>query len=481
MKETINDFQVVWNECLKIIKDNISLQSFDTWFHPIKPVSLSKQVLTIQVPSPFFHEYIEGNFLHLLKTAIHKVLGPNGKLQYNIMIIPNGAGGTSIILPPSGMKVEKQKKLFEIRVDENTSKKEIPNPFVLPGIKELNIQSQLKENLNFENFIEGDCNRLARAAGYAIAEEPGKSVFNPLFVYSNAGLGKTHLVHAIGLEAKAKKPDLTVLYVDAETFCQQYVASARGNNANDFVHFYKMIDMLIIDDIYFWAKKEKTQDTFFHIFNHYHQRNKQIILTSDKSPAEISGFEARLLSRFKWGLTTQLQVPDKKTRMEIIRSKLYNNGIDYISEEIIEYLACRVMTNIREIEGAIVSILAQSTLNKTKITVELAKQIIDQFVHSTAHEISIDYIQKVVCDYFEIPVSEMFSASRKRQVVQVRQTTMYFARKYTNYSLAQIGERCGNKDHATVLHADNMITDLKKTNREFRHHLENIDKIIKNS
>ncbi|MDR1182315.1 MAG: chromosomal replication initiator protein DnaA [Bacteroidales bacterium] len=479
MKETIDDFQAVWDECLKMIKENISQQSFETWFHPIKPISLSGQVLTIQVPTFYYHEYIEGNFWKLLKAAIQKVLGPNGKLEYNILITSNGVTTT---LPRTGIgRLDSQNKPFEILVDENTKKKEIPNPFVLPGLKKLNIQSQLNKVLTFENFIEGDCNRLARTAGYAIANEPGKTVFNPFFVFSNVGLGKTHLVHAIGLEAKIRNPELIVLYVDAETFIQQYVEAAKGNNITDFVHFYQMLDILIIDDIHFLSEKAGTQTIFFHIFNHYHQKNKQIIITADKSPAEILGFEPRLLSRFKWGLTADLMSPDKITRTKIIKSKLYNNGIDYITEEVIEYLACRIVTNIREIEGAIIQILAESSLNKKEITVELAKQIIDKFVRGTAHEISVDYIQKVVCDYFKVPVSDIFSASRKRKVVQVRQAAMYFAKKFTVLSLAQIGERCGNKDHATVLHACRTISDLKGTDKEFRADLEAIDKIIKNS
>ncbi len=479
MKEKIDDFQAVWNECLKMIKDNIPSKSFNTWFHPIKPISLSGQVLTIQVPSLYYHEYIEGNFWQLLKSAIHKVLGPDGKLEYNILVTNSG---TTITLPPAGMgRVDAQSKPLSILVDEDTDQKEIPNPFVLPGLKKLNIQSQLNKDLNFENFIEGDCNRLARAAGYAIAGNPGKTAFNPLFIYSSVGLGKTHLAHAIGLETKVKFPDLTVLYVDAETFIQQYVEAARGNNINDFVHFYQMLDMLIIDDIQFLSGKTGTQDIFFHIFNSYHQKGKQLIITADKSPAEILGFEQRLLSRFKWGLSADLQAPDKETRMKIINKKLYNNGIESIPEEVIEYLAYRIVTNVREIEGAIISILAQSSLNKKKITVDLAKQMIDKFVRNTAHEISIDYIQKVVCDYFKVPVSDMFSVSRKRNIVQVRQTSMYFAKKYTDLSLAQVGAQCGNKDHATVLHACRTIENLKETDRHFKDQLEDIDKILKNS
>jgi chromosomal replication initiator protein len=282
------------------------------------------------------------------------------------------------------------------------------------------------------------------------------------------GLGKTHIAHAIGLQTKQNHPDMTILYVAAETFLQQYVEAARGNNINDFVHFYQLLDMLIIDDIQCLSEKTKTQDVLFHIFNFYHQKNKQLIITADKSPAEILGFEQRLLSRFKWGLSTDLQSPDKETRMKIIKNKLYNNGISVIPNDVIEYLAYRIVTNVREIEGAIISILAQSSLNKRTITFELAKQMIDKFVRNTVHEISIDYIQKVVCDHFKVPVIDIFSQSRKRDIVQARQISMFFIKKHTDLSLAQIGTSCGNKDHATVLHACRTIENMKATDKAFK-------------
>ncbi|NLJ82111.1 MAG: chromosomal replication initiator protein DnaA [Bacteroidales bacterium] len=483
MKEKVIDCHTVWNECLKIIKENISPQSFDTWFSPIKPIELKNYVLTVEVPSMFFHEFIEGNYWELLKTAIKKVLGINGKLEYKIPISTSESGShkSSMTLPTSTISTAESQAKKPIFVAGEQEVRQIPNPFVLPGIKKLNIKSQLNKNLNFDNFIEGDCNRLARAAGYAIAKNPGKTAFNPLFIYSNVGLGKTHLAHAIGLETKAQFPELTVLYVNAETFIQQYVDAAISKNINDFVHFYQMLDVLIIDDIEFLSTKPKMQEAFFHIFNFYHQKNKQIVITSDKSPAEMVGFEQRLLSRFKWGLAADLQVPDKDTRIKIIRSKLYNNGIEDIDEEVIEYLAYRIVTNVREIEGAIISILAQSSLNKKQITVELAKQMIDKFVLNTVHEMSVDYIQKVVCDYYNMPVNLIFSVSRKRDIVHIRHSSMYFSKKYTDLSLSQIGAKCGNKDHATVLHACRSIENLIATDKKIKEDLNNIDKILKNS
>jgi chromosomal replication initiator protein len=478
MKESLEDFRAVWNECLKIIKDNIPQKSYNTWFVPIKPIGLLGQVLTVQVPSLYYHEWIEGNYWQLLKTAIQKVLGVNGKLEYKILV----TNETAITLPPAGAGyVDLQNKSLSIAIDEDTDKKSIPNPFVLPGLKKLNIQSQLNKDLNFENFIEGECNRLARAAGFAIANDPKNTPFNPFFIYSGVGLGKTHLAHAIGLQTKVNFPEMTVLYVDAETFLQQYVEAARGNNINDFVHFYQLLDMLIIDDVQFLSGKTGTQDIFFHIFNYYHQKNKQLIITADKSPVEILGFEQRLLSRFRWGLSTDLQSPDKETRMKIIKSKLYHNGITVIPDEVVEYLAYRIVTNIREIEGAIISILAQSSLNKKKITIDLAKQMIDKFVSNTAREISVDFILKVVCDYFKVPLREITSNSRKREITLVRQVAMYFIKRHTGLSLAQVGAHCGNKDHSTVLHAFRIVENMKFSNKAFKEKLEDVDKIIRNS
>jgi len=356
--------------------------------------------------------------------------------------------------------------------------KEIPNPFVIPGLKKIKVNSQLVESYSFENFIEGDCNRLARSAGFAVAENPGKTAFNPLFIYSNVGLGKTHLGHAIGLQVKNKFPEKTVLYVTTEQFIAQYIESVRNNNQNDFVHFYQMIDVLIIDDIQFLSGKEKTQDVFFHIFNQLHQTGKQLILTSDKAPVEMKGIEPRLLSRFKWGLAADLQPPDLETRIAILQKRLYNDGIE-MPPEVIEYIAYSINTNVRELEGALISILAQSSLNKKDITLDLAKSMVDKFVKSTSREISIDYIQKVVCDYFDLPLEAINSKTRKREIVQARQLAMYFAKKHTKASLATIGLHCGNKDHATVLHACRTVNNLIDTDKQFRIYVEELDKKIK--
>ncbi|MCF8302632.1 MAG: chromosomal replication initiator protein DnaA [Bacteroidales bacterium] len=471
----------VWDNCLRIIKDNINHQSFKTWFLPIKPVRLQNNVLTIQVPSQFFYEWLEEHYISLLKKTIKKELGANGRLEYSVVMdgsSHNNKNPYTIKVPTSNRKAT-QNPSVSMPIDINQgSSKEIPNPFIIPGLKKIKVHSQLIESYSFENFVEGDCNRLARSAGYAVANNPGKTSFNPLFIYSQVGLGKTHLAHAIGIQAKNTHPNKTVLYVSAEQFIQQFIEAVRNNNQNDFIHFYQMIDVLIIDDIQFLSGKEKTQDVFFHIFNYLHQKGKQIIITSDKPPVEMKGIETRLLSRFKWGLAADLTVPSLEVRIAILNKRLYNDGIE-IPYEVIEYLAYSITTNIRELEGALISIMAQASLNKKEITIDLAKQMIDKFVKNTSKEISIDYIQKMVSDYFNIPTELINSKTRKREVVQARQLAMFFSKKHTKASLATIGLHCGNKDHATVLHACKTVNNLIDTDKQFRHHVDELSKRIK--
>ncbi len=466
-----------WNNCLEIIKDNVSLQSFKTWFEPIKPVKLQNSVLTIQVPSNFFYEWLEEHYITLLRKTIKKELGSDGKLEYSI-VMENGASSSKpymVKIPTTNRQATKNNPVT-VPFDANKDNP-IKNPFIIPGLKKINIDSQLNPNYSFDSFIEGDCNRLARSAGYAVAKNPGGTAFNPLLVYGGVGLGKTHLVHSIGIEIKNQHPNKTVLYVSSEKFTHQFIDAVRNNNQNDFIHFYQMIDVLIIDDVQFFSGKEKTQDVFFHIFNHLHQTGKQLILTSDKAPVEMQGMEQRLLSRFKWGLSADLQSPSLETRIAILENKMYNEGLE-LPKEVVEYLAYSITTNIRELEGALISLLAQSSLNKKAITLELAKQMIDKFVKNTAREVSIDYIQKVVCDYFDLPIELLKSKTRKREVVQARQIAMFFAKRMTKSSLANIGMHCGGKDHATVLHACKTVNNLVETDKRFRTYVDELEKKI---
>lgn len=464
----------VWEKCLSVIKDNLPLQAYKTWFEPIKPIKLKDNVLTIQVPSHFFYEWLEEHYVPLLKKVIKKEIGKEAILEYSI-VMENGNRNSkpyTVKLPTTNSASLKNNPMsMPINIGANP----IRNPFIIPGLKKIDVNSNLNPSYSFDNFIEGDCNRLARSAGYAVANKPGGTAFNPLLIYGAVGLGKTHLAHAIGIEIKKQYPNKTVLYVGSERFTHQFIDAIKNQETNDFIHFYQMIDVLIVDDIQFFSGKEKTQDVFFNIFNHLHQNGKQIILTSDKAPVDMQKVEQRLLSRFKWGLSADLSVPDLETRVAILRNKMYNNGVE-LSEDVVEYLAYSVNTNVRELEGALTSLLAQASLNKKTVTIELAKKMIDKYVKNTAKELSVDYIQKVVSDYFNLSIDELKSKTRKREIVQARQIAMYFSKKMTNISLAKIGSQCGGKDHATVLHACKTVLNLSETDKQFRLYLEELEK-----
>ncbi len=477
-------YEKVWSQCLTVIKDNISPSAFKTWFAPIKPVRLKENVLTLQVPSQFFYEWLEEHYIDLLKKTIKKELGPEGRLEYSIIMdntLSRQHNQPFTVHAPTLNKKALKNPPINIPIELNkdsVESKTVPNPFVIPGLKKLNIHPQLIDSYNFDNFIQGDCNRLARSAGLAVGQNPGKTSFNPLLLYSGNGLGKTHLAHAIGIEVKTHYPEKTVLYVTAEQFTNQFIDSIRNNNQNDFVHFYHMIDVLVVDDIHCLAGKPKTQDVFFHLFNYLHQNGKQIVITSDQPPVEMSGIEPRLLSRFKWGLSADLQVPDFETRMAILQKKILNDGVE-MPQEVLELISSKINTNVREMEGALISILAQSSMNKKDINLKLASQVIEKFVKHAPQEVTIDYIQKTVCQYFDIPLDKLKSKSRKRETVQVRQLAMYFSKLYTKSSLAVIGNKCGNKDHATVLHACKTVRNLLDTDKRFKRYVDEIESIIK--
>ena len=468
----------IWNNCLNVIKDNVPSISFRTWFEPIVPLKLDNDVLTIQVPSPFFYEYLEEQYIDILRKVIKKELGSEAKLEYNVVMQNNSYNNSKPYTVKFPAKSSREIKNIPVSVPLDGSENTIKNPFVIPGLKKLDIDPRLNTENSFDNFIEGECNRLARSAGFAVSKNPGGTAFNPLLIYGDSGLGKTHLAQAIGIEVKELFPEKTVLYVNANKFQTQFVDAIRNNNKNDFLHFYQMIDVLIIDDVHEFAGKEKTQDTFFHIFNHLHQSGKQLILTSDKPPVELQGMESRLLSRFKWGLSADLQAPDFETRMAILKKKTYNDGIE-LPEEVLEYISTHISDNIRELEGALISLLAQSTLNKKEITLDLTKEMIDKLIKSTKREISIDYIQKVVCNYYNIGLELLQSKTRKREIVQARQVAMFFSKSMTKSSLATIGSQIGGKDHATVLHACKTVNNLIETDKRFRLQVDEIEKKLK--
>lgn len=466
--------QSVWDNCLSFIKDNIQPQAYKTWFEPIKPVKLTNKALSIQVPSKFFYEWLEEHYVKLLKVALVKELGNTARLVY-IIKMENTYGNKKPFTEKIPSANRSNIRAQEIDVPIKNKSPELKNPFIIPGIRNVKIESQLNPNYNFDNFLEGDSNRLARSAGMAVANKPGGTSFNPLLIFGGVGLGKTHLAHAIGVEIKDKYPEKTVLYISAEKFTQQYIESVKKNTRNDFIHFYQLIDVLIIDDVQFFSGKPGTQDVFFHIFNHLHQNGKQVILTSDKAPVDMQDIEQRLLSRFKWGLSAELQTPDFETRVSIVKNKLYRDGVQ-MPDDIVEYVAKHIKSNVRELEGAIISLIAQSSFNKKEVTIELAKQVVEKFVKNTKREVSIDYIQKIVSDYFQMDVSTLQSKTRKRHIVQARQLAMFFAKKFTKASLASIGSQIGKRDHATVLHACKTVDNLSSTDKQFRKYVEDLTK-----
>ena len=466
--------QTVWNNCLAFIKDNIQPQAYKTWFEPIVAVKLEGNALSIQVPSKFFYEWLEEHYVKILKVSLTKELGENAKLVY-IIKMENTYGNKQPFTEKIPSSNRGSVKSQDVDIPLKNKSPELKNPFVIPGIRNVKIESQLNPNYSFDNFLEGDSNRLARSAGLAVAAKPGGTSFNPLLIFGGVGLGKTHLAHAIGVDIKDKYPEKTVLYISAEKFTQQYIDSVKKNNRNDFIHFYQLIDVLIIDDVQFLSGKSGTQDVFFHIFNHLHQNGKQVILTSDKAPVDMQDIEQRLLSRFKWGLSAELQSPNFETRVSILKNKLYRDGVE-MPDDIIDYVAKNIKSNVRELEGAIISLIAQSSFNKKEITLELAKQVVEKFVKNTKREVSIDYIQKVVSDYFQMDVDTLQSKTRKRHIVQARQLAMFFAKKFTKASLASIGSQIGKRDHATVLHACKTVDNLSSTDKQFRKYVEDLTK-----
>lgn len=455
----------VWESCLAIIKDIVEWQHFKTWFEPIHPVELKGKVLTIQVPSQFFYEYLEEHYVNLLAKTLKRELGKEARLEYRIMVDSGNTKNKPITtdIPGHGYKIYTNNEMDFPLVINNPVK----NPFVIPGLKKVQIDPQLNPIYTFDSFIEGDCNRVARRAGKTVADKPGATSFNPLVIYGGVGLGKTHLAQAVGNEVKKNNAAKVVLYVSSEKFINQFQDHSRNNAINDFIHFYQLIDVLIIDDVQFFNRAEKSQDALFAIFNHLHQSGKQLILTSDKPPKDLEGVQERLLSRFRWGLSADLQMPDYDTKIEILEKKMKNDGLD-MPREVVKYIAYNINSNVRELEGALISLLAQSSLNKREIDLDLAKKVLRNFVKTSSKEITIDTIQKMVCDFFDVPYEKLLQKTRKREIVQARQITMFLAKAFTKNSLKTIGEHFGGRDHTTVIHSCQTVKDLMDTDSSFK-------------
>jgi len=467
-----NEAAAAWERCLGIIRDNVNWRTYQTWFEPIKAVALNQSVLTLQVPSQFFYEWLEEHYVELLGKTIKRVLGKEGRLEYRILMESSSSqrNPASIHMPASTYNRPPKDNNYvdmPLKWDDPTS---IKTPYAIPGLKRMQIDPQLNANYTFENYVEGDCNRVARSAGIHVAQKPGATAFNPLVVFGGVGWGKTHLVQAIGNEVRRLHPNKAVLYVSAEKFINQFIDHSKNNEVNDFIHFYQLIDVLILDDIHLFVPATKSQDVFFGIFNHLHQSGKQIILTSDTPPKDLEGMQERLLSRFRWGLNADIQAPDFETRQSILRMKMRQEGLE-IPDDVVKYIAYNVQTNVRELEGAVIALFAQATLNKKEIDIDLAKRVMKNFVKTAAKELTIENIQKMVCDYFHLPYDRLLAKTRKREVVQARQITMYLAKKFTKSSLKNIGEHFGGFDHTTVIHSCQTVENLMDTDGEYKEHL----------
>jgi chromosomal replication initiator protein len=453
-----------WGKCLDIIRDNIPATAFNTWFSNTKPASYTGNVLTIFVPSPFVYEYIEAQYVDLLGAAIYRVFGNDTELNYRVLT--DREHGLSINQEPE------KKPAVTHKLEKSDNK--TPGTIV---VAPQDLDPMLKSNYSFDNFIEGLSNKLPRTAAENIALNPGKTIFNPLFLYGASGVGKTHLANAVGLKVKELYPEKRVLYVSAHLFKVQYTDSVRKNTLNDFINFYQSIDVLIIDDIQELTGKTGTQNAFFNIFNHLQLAGKQLILTSDKPPVELKDIEQRLLTRFKWGLSAQLNVPDYETKIKIIRAKAQRLGAN-IPEEVVSYLADNISANVREIEGALSSLIANASFLGRKITISLAKDILKVYVKLTQREITIEHIVRTVCEYYNINEETFNSAKRTRDVAQARQVAMYLAKQHTKSPLTVIGSAIGGRNHATVLHSCKAVTDMIDTDKQFKGQIEEIERIV---
>lgn len=462
---------------LNAAEDNDDLKklekSFDLLFDKVQPVSLVNHNLTLLVPSDFYKEYIEENYLSLLSAALRKNFGKGVKLWYSVMENKPAGKEKQIVQNVKGNHTPAPKVQEAMPVVKSPV-----SAFAAPGIKKVNIEANLIPNLSFESFVEGESNKFASTVGKSIAKRPGATAFNPLFIYGGVGVGKTHLAHAIGLEVKQNFPDKVVQYLSSEKFIQRFMSAARAQNHTDFQNFFQMVDVLIIDDIQFLSGKAATQDSFFHIFDYLHQNGKQIILTSDKAPVDIQDIQERIVSRFKWGLSTEVKSPDFDTKRKIIVDKLSRDGI-VLTDEMVDFLALEVKSNVRELIGVINSVIAYSTIYKSDLSLDLLKETVSKIASTQKKVINIPYIQEVVCDYFGIKREDLLSKSRKRDIALPRQLAMYFSKEFTNATFSKIGEEMGGKDHSTVMYACETIKDISKIDKEMKKFVKELSERIK--
>ncbi len=465
-----HDATSIWLSCLTSIQNQIPNQSFKTWFEPVKAAKLENGELTVQVPSQFFYEWLEEHYYTLIKNTISIFLGENAKLTY--VVVPPDESGNTDIHPPAAIRTENP-PTQATRTGHSFPFTE--NEEILPPVKTF-----LNPRYTFSNFIKGDSNQLARAAASAVSNNPGGTSFNPLVLYGGTGLGKTHLIQAIGNYAFEAGKARRVCYVSSEKFTIEFVDAIQSDKTREFSSYYRSMDLLIVDDIQFFSGKEKTQDSFFHTFNTLHQMGKQIVLSSDKPPKDLKGLDERLISRFQWGLTADIQPPDLETRTAILRKKCEDDNIE-IPQEVLDFIATNVTSNIRELEGCYISLLAKSSLENREINLELAKDVLRLVVNDVHSPITVEEIQRLVAEFFDMPPDLLRAKTRKQEIVNARQIAMYLAKEMTNCSLKTIGLHFGGRDHSTVIHAYQSVEDQIKLDSKYRDTLQIVKKRIETS
>lgn len=458
--------KVLWDNCLELIRDSVTGQQFDTWFRPIvfESYSVDDRTLLVQVPSPYVYEYLEQNYVGLLSKVLARCFGTNVRLRYRIV-------------------TDKAHNIAqEVEAEE-------PSPIERSGpeadgrsagadagaqSRSQSLNPQLNPHQTFNNYIEGNSNKLPRTVGLSVAEHPGRSAFNPFFIYGPSGCGKTHLVNAIGVKCKEIYPAKRVLYVSARLFQVQFTDATRQNTTNDFINFYQSIDVLIVDDIHEWATAPKTLDTFFHIFNYLFRSGKQIILVSDRPPVELQGMKDRLLTRFSCGLIAELEKPNMQLCVDILTSKCRRDGLK-IPADVIQFIASTANGSVRDLEGVINSLMAYSVVYNSNIDMRLAERVIKRAVKVDNHPLTVDDILEKVCGHYNVTQQNVFSRSRKRDYVIVRQVSMYFAQKYTKMPASRIGQLIGNRDHSTVIHSCSSVAQRLKVDKGFAAELASIE------
>ena len=462
-----NSHKALWEECLHLIEANVSEQQYKTWFAPIvfESYSETEQTLLVQVPSPYVYEYLEQYYVGLLSKVLARVFGTSVKLTYRIVTVKAQHNVTTTVESDGPS---------DIQQPQGTNKA----PTTLDAATPQQLNPQLDAKKTFQNFIEGDSNKLPRTVGLSIAEHPGKSTFNPFFIYGPSGCGKTHLINAIGVRCKETYPQKRVLYVSARLFQVQFTDSVRHNTTNDFINFYQSIDVLIVDDIQEWMNSPKTLDTFFHIFNHLFRMGRQIILASDRPPVDLQGMKDRLLTRFACGLIAELEKPNVQLCKDILIAKCRRDGLK-IPADVIQYIAETANGSVRDLEGVVNSLMAYSIVYNTNVDMRLAERIIKRAVKVDNHPLTIDEILEKVCRHYNVEQRQVFSKSRKRDYVQVRQVSMYLAQKYTKMPAGRIGQLIGNRDHSTVIHSCNAIEQRLKVDQAFQAELSSIENSFK--